>query len=73
MSSMAKHNEETVIIDVAPDGTTIIEVEGVVGPGCEALSRPFEERLGFVNDRSHKPEYNQTEKQTQRQQQKRKQ
>jgi len=69
---MAKaFEEEVVIIDVAPDGKTTIEVQGVVGPGCTALSKPFEERLGVVTDRSHKPEYNLKEKQVNRQQQKR--
>ena len=45
----------TVTIDV--DGTTTVEVGGVSGPSCEAMTRELEAALGGLKARSRKPEY----------------
>lgn len=46
-----------VEILVGPDGETKIEVHGVVGSSCEALSHPFEQALGIVTQNTRKPEF----------------
>jgi hypothetical protein len=35
-----------IIIDVAPDGQVKVEVKGVKGRGCKALTKDYEESLG---------------------------
>lgn len=37
---------EEIIIDVAPNGEVKLEVKGVKGRGCKALTKEFEESLG---------------------------
>lgn len=45
--------EERLVITVKPGGGTQIEVKGVKGNGCKALTKDFEEALGKVT--SDKP------------------
>lgn len=40
-----------VLVVVAPDGTTVMKVEGVSGPACLATTKKLEEALGTVKDR----------------------
>lgn len=58
-------NQQKVIVTVSPNGEVIVEADGVVGSGCEALTRPMEEALGGVSGDKRKPEYH---KQAQQQQ-----
>ncbi len=46
-----------------PDGTVVIETTGVVGKGCEALSKEIEDAIGIQTSNEHKPEYHQQVKQ----------
>ncbi len=51
-----------VKITIRKDGTQKVEALGVVGEGCEELTRSFEQRLGEVEgERVYKPEYEMTE------------
>lgn len=44
-------------IIVSPDGTVTVEAMGVVGPGCQDLTRAIEDALGTVESRQCKVEY----------------
>lgn len=48
-------------ITIGADGEVSLEVEGVKGRRCLDLARPFEEALGEVSERTHKPAFYQTE------------
>ena len=37
---------EEIIITIEKNGTTKVEVKGVKGQGCKALTKDFEQRLG---------------------------
>lgn len=50
-----------IIIDIAPDGGTTVEVNGVKGKKCLDLTREFEQALGTVTKRVEKKEMNQRE------------
>ena len=41
-------SEPEIRITCHPDGTVTVEVNGVTGPGCRQLTKPFEEGLGAV-------------------------
>jgi len=49
-----------VRITLFKDGTTEMEVDGVVGPDCTAITRRLEEALGGTIDRDYKPEWHDT-------------
>ena len=49
--------QQTIKFTVKQDGTVTEEVIGVVGNGCENLTKRIEERLGVVERVEHKPEY----------------
>lgn len=49
--------QSTVIIKVSPQGEISIEVDGIKGSDCTALTQPLEDQLGVVQDRKLKPEY----------------
>lgn len=50
------------------DGTQKVEVLGVVGEGCVQFSQELEKRLGTaIGPRELKPEYHETETETERQ------
>jgi len=42
---------------VSQDGEVRLDVTGVEGTGCEALSEPFEKVLGQVYERGYKDSY----------------
>jgi len=52
-------NKELVIINVGTGGEVTVEAKGVIGKGCEALTRCFEESLGLVTSTVYKPEFTQ--------------
>lgn len=55
-------------ITLHKDGTQNLEVLGAVGPECVQLTRELENRLGTpLGERELKPEYHETESETERQ------
>ena len=46
-----------IIFKIGKDGQTTIEVNGACGEECKDLTKPFEERLGVVEDTELKPEF----------------
>lgn len=48
---------EEIIITVPLNGPVKIEVDGVVGTGCKALTEGLEKKLGKVTKDEVKPEY----------------
>lgn len=44
-------------IEIRPDGSVEILVEGYKGPDCEKLTKFLEEELGSVAERKHTEEY----------------
>ena len=55
--------QQTIKFTIKQDGTVTEEVIGVVGNGCQGLTKNIEEKLGVVQRVEHKPEYYQ-QKQT---------
>lgn len=53
---------EEIVVLIGPEGSVKIEVTGVEGPRCEALTRNLERSLGSVFEREKKTEYFQREK-----------
>jgi len=55
-------------ITIHRDGTQNLEVLGAVGPECVQFTRELENRLGTpLGERELKPEYHETESETERQ------
>ncbi len=54
-------------ISIGPDGNIEIEVKGVKGADCLAITKELEEALGVVRTREHTSEYYQ-QKQSQQEQ-----
>ncbi len=52
-----------VIVSVSLTGEVEIEVNGVKGKGCDALTKPLEKALGTNSNKQRKPEYLQNETQ----------
>ncbi len=51
--------EEKIRVKIKEDGTVGIEVIGVKGKDCIAMTADLEEALGVVTDRTKKREYHQ--------------
>lgn len=51
--------EKIVTLTVDKNGNPTIEVRGIKGPACLALTKELEEALGSVSSRRHTPEYTQ--------------
>ena len=50
---------EVITIDLDPDNlTSVIDVEGIDGPGCLEATKEFEEVLGEAAGRTKKSEFN---------------
>ena len=49
--------QQSIKFTIRQDGTVTEEVIGVVGPGCENLTKRIEETLGNVLAREQKPAY----------------
>lgn len=50
-----------MILDIKPDGTMILTVNGVSGPACKEFTKPIEDALGVVTDSQPTAEYFETE------------
>lgn len=51
---------QEITVAIAPDGTVDLEVHGVTGPSCEALTAELEQALGgVVLDRRRKDSFQQ--------------
>ena len=57
--------QQTIKFTIRQDGTVTEEVMGVVGAGCENLTKTIEERLGVVERVEHKAEYYEQKQTTQ--------
>lgn len=49
--------EEKIRVKIKKDGSVNLEVLGVKGKGCVAMTEELEEALGIVTDRTKKREY----------------
>jgi len=49
--------QQTIKFIIAQDGTVTEEVQGTVSNECVDVTLPFEEALGTLVTREHKPEY----------------
>ena len=47
----------TLRFNINSDGNVQEIVEGVVGHGCDLLTKPIEQSLGEVEQRTHTPEF----------------
>ena len=54
---MAQQVSETIKFTIRQDGTVTEEVIGVVGNGCQGLTKNIEEKLGEVQRVEHKSSY----------------
>ena len=54
---MAQQVSETIKFTIRQDGTVTEEVFGVVGNGCQGLTKNIEEKLGEVQRVEHKSSY----------------
>jgi len=50
----------TIVVTIGPTGEVTVSVEGVAGPGCQALTRPLEAALGVTRQHTRTPEYYRT-------------
>lgn len=48
---------EQVIVTISETGEIQVEAAGIVGKGCEALTKPFEQGLGVRTGDKKKPEF----------------
>ena len=55
------NTKEEITVDITPDGEVKIEVNGVVGSGCAALTKALEDSLGVTTSDEKKTEYNRRE------------
>jgi hypothetical protein len=55
------NSSEEILIEIDVDGTVKVEVKGVVGTGCEALTAELLDALGEVTSDERKPEYERQE------------
>tara|TARA_B100001778_G_scaffold297542_1_gene271096 strand:- start:408 stop:632 length:225 start_codon:yes stop_codon:yes gene_type:complete len=59
--------KQSIKFTIAQDGTVTEEVQGAESKQCLDITLPFEEALGTVSSREHKPEYYVTLQQNQNQ------
>lgn len=48
---------ERVIVTISPTGKVLVEADGVIGSGCEALTQAMRDGLGETVEEQKKPEY----------------
>lgn len=48
--------EPIITLEIDQDGNVLVEVSGVQGPSCQALTKELEEALGQVTGKKLKPE-----------------
>ena len=49
-----------IVVTIGPTGEVTVSVEGVAGPGCQALTRPLEAALGVTREDTRTAEYYRT-------------
>lgn len=49
--------KEEIVLEIAPDGTMILSVNGSCGPACQDLTKPIEAALGVVTSSNLTDEY----------------
>lgn len=54
-------SKEEIIVQITPGGEVEIEVSGVVGSGCAALTKALEESLGVTTSDEKKAEFHRRE------------
>ncbi len=50
-------SDPTILVTIGPTGEVTVSVEGVAGPGCQALTRPLESALGVTGEDRRTPDY----------------
>ena len=50
-------SEQTILVTIGPTGEITVTVEGVAGPGCQALTRALEAALGTTTEDTRTPDY----------------
>jgi len=50
-------NDQTILVTIGPTGEVTVTVEGVAGPGCQALTRPLEHALGVTREDTRTADY----------------
>lgn len=58
--------EKSIVIDIAKDGTILMEGKNFEGMECDHAMAAFEQGLGVVTDRTNKPEYRSGEGESER-------
>ena len=46
-----------MLVTIGPTGEVTVSVEGVAGPGCQALTRPLEAALGVTREDTRTADY----------------
>ena len=49
--------QQQIKFTIRQDGTVSEEVLGVIGDGCQELTKTIDEKLGEISHREEKPEY----------------
>ncbi len=50
-------SDPTILVTIDPTGEITVSVEGVAGPGCQALTRPLERALGATREDTRTADY----------------
>jgi len=53
-------SDPTILVTIGPTGEVTVTVEGVTGPGCQALTRPLEHALGMTREDTRTADYYRT-------------
>ena len=53
-------SDPTILVTIGPTGEVTVTVEGVTGPGCQALTRPLEHALGVTREDTRTADYYRT-------------
>jgi hypothetical protein len=50
-------SDSTILVTIGPTGEVTVSVQGVAGPGCQALTRPLERALGMTREDTRTADY----------------
>jgi cytidylate kinase len=50
-------SDPTILVTIGPTGEVTVTVDGVAGPGCQALTRPLESALGVTREDTRTADY----------------
>ncbi len=50
-------SDQTILVTIDPTGEVTVSVDGVAGPGCQALTRPLEHALGVTREDTRTADY----------------